>query len=56
MTGSSFGAIAGGLASKFVAVQSVFLLWLPVLFGAAALIGLLRRRKVVATPIAMGEA
>lgn len=56
MTGSSFGAIAGGVASKFVAVQSVFLIWLPVLLGAAALVGLLRRRTIGTRAIAMGQA
>ena len=37
MTGSSAGALGGGLLTKLVPLQSVFLLWLPVLFGAAAI-------------------
>ncbi|WP_447728233.1 MFS transporter [Sphingomonas koreensis] len=37
MTGSSAGALGGGLLTKLVPLQSVFLLWLPLLFGAAAL-------------------
>lgn len=37
MTGSSFGAIAGGLLTQAVALQSVFLIWLPLLaLGAFA--------------------
>jgi len=56
MTGSSFGAIAGGFASKMVAVQSVFLLWIPLLCAAAFLIALLRRRSAITTSVALGEA
>lgn len=37
MTGSSAGALGGGLLTKLVPLQSVFLLWLPLLFGAAAI-------------------
>lgn len=37
MTGSSAGALGGGLLTKLVPLQSVFLLWLPILFGAAAI-------------------
>ncbi|MEG3181413.1 MFS transporter [Sphingomonas sp. LT1P40] len=36
MTGSSVGALGGGLLTKFVPLQSVFLLWLPILFAGAA--------------------
>ncbi|WKL56740.1 MFS transporter [Asticcacaulis sp. ZE23SCel15] len=35
MTGSSVGALAGGIVSKFAGVQSIYLLWLPVLWLAA---------------------
>lgn len=35
MTGASAGAILGGLLSKVVPLQSVFLLWLPMLLVAA---------------------
>ena len=45
MTGSSAGALGGGLLTKLVPLQSVFLLWLPVLFGAAA-IAFARHRSV----------
>ncbi len=36
MTGSSAGALGGGLLTKLVPLQSVFLLWLPLLLGGAA--------------------
>ncbi len=35
MTGSSVGALAGGIVSKFAGVQSIYLLWLPVLWLVA---------------------
>jgi predicted MFS family arabinose efflux permease len=38
MTGSSLGALAGGFISKVVAIQTVYLLWLPVLWLAAAVL------------------
>jgi predicted MFS family arabinose efflux permease len=38
MTGSSLGALAGGFVSKVVAIQTVYLLWLPVLWLAAAVL------------------
>ncbi|MBP2159140.1 MULTISPECIES: MFS transporter [Asticcacaulis] len=38
MTGSSLGALAGGFVSKIVAIQTVYLLWLPVLWLAAAVL------------------
>ena len=43
MTGSSAGALGGGLLTKLVPLQSVFLLWLPIL-GFAAGAALLRHR------------
>ncbi len=52
MTGSSAGALGGGLLTKLVPLQSVFLLWLPVLFGTAA-IALARHRS--ARPLAPRE-
>ncbi|BBF81556.1 permease of the major facilitator superfamily [Asticcacaulis excentricus] len=38
MTGSTLGALSGGFVSKAVAVQAIYLLWLPVLWLAAALL------------------
>ncbi|MET0269878.1 MAG: MFS transporter [Sphingomonas sp.] len=48
MSGSSFGALAGGALSQAVPLQAVFLLWLPVLTFGAAGIALLRLRRPVA--------
>ena len=36
MSGSVFGAITGGLMTRFTAVQNIYLLWLPLLWLAAA--------------------
>lgn len=49
MTGSSAGAILGGLLSKLVTLQSVFLLWLPLLLIAALLIRALADAPRIAT-------
>jgi predicted MFS family arabinose efflux permease len=52
MTGASFGAIGGGLLTKIVPLQSVFLLWLIVLSVAAGAVALLhhRRNRIAPTP------
>jgi MFS family permease len=52
MTGSSAGALGGGLLTKLVPLQSVFLLWLPLLFAAAGF-AFLRHRT--ARPLAPQE-
>ncbi|QAY76047.1 MFS transporter [Sphingosinicella sp. BN140058] len=44
MTGSSAGALGGGLLTKILPLQAVFLLWLPLLLAGAAAVGLIRRR------------
>jgi predicted MFS family arabinose efflux permease len=36
MSGSVFGAITGGILTRFTAVQNIYLLWLPLLWLAAA--------------------
>lgn len=38
MLGSSAGAILGGLLSKIVPIQSVFLIWVPLLLAGAAIL------------------
>jgi len=45
MTGSTSGAIGGGLISKLVAIQSIFLAWIPLLAIGAAAIALLHRGR-----------
>lgn len=53
MTGSSFGALAGGALTKVVPLSSVFLIWLPFLVLSGATIQLLhRRRTALDSPIA----
>lgn len=52
MTGSAAGALGGGLLTKLVALQSVFLLWLPIL-GVAAGAAILRHR--IARPLTPQE-
>ncbi|MGE4305139.1 MAG: MFS transporter [Novosphingobium sp.] len=44
MTGGSVGAIGGGLLTKLVPLQSVFLLWLPLLVLGALFVTLIRRK------------
>lgn len=46
MTGSSAGAIGGGLLSRLLPLQSVFLAWLPLLLVGAAAIALLHRGRL----------
>lgn len=51
MTGASFGAVGGGLLTRIVPLQSIFLLWLGVVAIAAGAVALLhRRRGLSATP------
>lgn len=50
MTGSSAGALGGGLMTRLVPLQSVFLLWLPLLLAAAGLAVLRRRIVQPSTP------
>ena len=45
MTGASFGAIGGGVLTRFMPVQSVFLSWLPVLAALAGGVALLHHRR-----------
>lgn len=45
MTGSSFGAIAGGLASQIVPLQSIYLIWLPVLALGAGAVAIVHQRR-----------
>lgn len=52
MTGGSVGAIGGGLLTKLVSLQSVFLLWLPFLAAGAVLVALIRRN---APHLALGD-
>ncbi|MET0374032.1 MAG: MFS transporter, partial [Rhizorhabdus sp.] len=51
MTGASFGAIGGGVLTRFVPVQSIFWSWLPILAVLAGVVALLhlRRRPVPVT-------
>jgi len=51
MTGSSFGAIAGGTITKLVPLQWVFLIWLPFLLVAGLTVQWLQlRRRRALTP------
>lgn len=54
MTGSSAGALGGGLMTKILPLQTMFLLWLPILLAGAAAVGLIRRRHP--SPLAASEA
>jgi predicted MFS family arabinose efflux permease len=54
MTGSSAGAIGGGLISKLVPLQWVFLAWLPVLLAGALFVGL--RQRAALPSLAASEA
>ncbi|MGK2287056.1 MFS transporter [Pedomonas sp. V897] len=46
MTGSTFGAIAGGMIADVLPLPSVFLAWLPVLALGAGAVGLVRHRRL----------
>ncbi|HTN39502.1 MAG TPA: MFS transporter, partial [Asticcacaulis sp.] len=46
MSGSVFGAITGGLMTRVTAVQNIYLLWLPLLWLAAAGLFVISRKKV----------
>jgi MFS family permease len=46
MSGSVFGAITGGLMTRFTAVQHIYLLWLPLLWLAAAGLFVISRKPV----------
>lgn len=56
MTGSSFGALAGGALTKLVPLQSVFLLWLPVLVAAGVAVQLLHHRHTDDATLIVREA
>lgn len=56
MTGSSFGAIAGGLASQLVPLQSVYLIWLPVLALGAIAVVIIHQRRPHTAPALVTEA
>lgn len=56
MTGSSFGALAGGAASKLVSLQDVLLLWLPVLLAAGLAVQVVHHRLVAPAVLATGDA
>ncbi|PTQ07750.1 MFS transporter [Sphingomonas oleivorans] len=45
MLGSSFGAIAGGLATRIVPLQSIYLIWLPILGVAALAVQTIHQRR-----------
>ena len=46
MAGSVFGAITGGLMTRVTTVQNIYLLWLPLLWLAAAGLFVISRKKV----------
>ncbi len=54
ITGSSAGALGGGLLTKLMPVQSIFFAWLPVLVGAALLLRL--RHRATFPTLAASEA
>jgi MFS family permease len=56
MTGSSFGALAGGAASKLVPLNEVFLLWLPLLLAAGLAVQILHHRRSAPAVLARGDA
>ncbi|MGF7150640.1 MFS family permease [Sphingomonas zeicaulis] len=51
MTGSSVGSLAGGAVSRLVPLQSVFLLWLPVLAIGAGIVALVASRRAAPLPL-----
>ncbi|WP_380872008.1 hypothetical protein ACFB49_29610 [Sphingomonas sp. DBB INV C78] len=52
MTGSSFGAIAGGLMSRAVPLQSIYLIWLPLLLLGAIAVRIIHQRRPQAASFA----
>lgn len=45
MTGSTFGALAGGLLSQFVPLPSIYLIWLPLLGLGAVAVRIVHQRR-----------